>query len=355
MRKKSIITSSLFLIFSLVLLAGCGTQVLPTDPTPLQQTPPEASTRPMDATATPALPATPTPQAQIAAELILWAPETADPALVQTLTGQLSAYAQSAGLAFESHALLAAPQLGAQTRVVVSVAPAAELAALAGQVPTVQFLSVLVPGTVVGGNVHAFEASASTSDQRAFLAGYALALITPDYRVGVISQSGTAEGQLYRDGFVTGARFFCGLCRSKYGPVLYYPFTAEIGDPASAVEWQAAADSLLANAVSAVFVQPEVSSAELITYLAGKGVVLVGVDGQPGLDVPASWVGVLTAGGSADVVSAVEKLLNGEAPVSGASGVALGRINADLMSEGRQILFERIRQQMLDGQVKTLP
>jgi hypothetical protein len=66
-------------------------------------------------------------------------------------------------------------------------------------------------------------------------------------------------------------------------------------------------------------------------------------------------VGVLTAGGSADVVSAVEKLLNGEAPVSGASGVALGQINADLMSEGRQILFERIRQQMLDGLVKTLP
>ena len=204
MRKNSIITSSLLLIFSLVLLAGCGTQVSPTDPTQLQQTPPEASTLPMGATATQALPATPTPQVQIAAELILWAPETADPALVQTLTDQLSAYAQSAGLAFESHASLAAPQLGAQTRVVVSVAPAAELAALAGQVPTVQFLSVLVPVTVVGGNVHAFEASASTSDQRAFLAGYALALITPDYRVGVISQSGTSEGQLYRDGFEIG-------------------------------------------------------------------------------------------------------------------------------------------------------
>lgn len=67
-------------------------------------------------------------------------------------------------------------------------------------------------------------------------------------------------------------------------PVEYYPFTAEITDPTNAADWQAAADVLLAKAVTGIFVQPEVSTPELIAYLNSRSVTLIGVEGQPNLE-----------------------------------------------------------------------
>jgi len=37
------------------------------------------------------------------------------------------------------------------------------------------------------------------------------------------------------------------------------------------------------------------------------------------------------------------------------AGINLNQVNRELLSEGRLILFERIKQDLLDGYIKTLP
>jgi len=93
-------------------------------------------------------------------------------------------------------------------RLVVALASAAEISAAAAGAPNTQFLAVGVPDVQVGANVHSLNTSPSTLEERAFLAGYLLGMVIPDYRVGVISQAGTAEGQKTFDSFTVGARYF---------------------------------------------------------------------------------------------------------------------------------------------------
>lgn len=295
---------------------------------------------------------TPVPAADIEAELVLWATETADPTLAQALEAQLTELALQQGLRFERHTTLSAPQLAETANIVVAMSSNMELQALAATLPHVRFVTVGMADATPTANITPVLQGAGSIEQGAFLAGYALALNTPDTRVGVISQSGTAEGTLTRDGFFTGAKYWCGLCNATFVPVLYYPFGAEIAAPA---DYQAGVDALLANAVTAMYIQPGLSSPELMSYLNANNITIIGMEGQAGLETAQSVMAVLTTDTGAEVLRVVERLLNGEVIEAYHFGYDLIRINEDLFSVGKQILFTRIREELLDGQIKPLP
>ncbi len=292
---------------------------------------------------------------KIEADLVLWAPAGSDPARVQALTGQLQAFADQKGILFETLEQLSADMLGESVRVLVSLAPAAEIASLAAAHPAKAFIAFGVEGVQASANLSAVVEDGVSLEDRAFMAGYLLALTTYDYRVGVISQAGTDEGLRTAESFTVGVQFYCGLCNSRYGPVLYYPRGAQITDPANPGDWKAAADLLLADYVKAVFVQPEVSSPELVAYLQTAGVTLVGVAGQPGLNDSPAWIAVIGSDSAGSLTNALEHALNGETVGLVPTGLALSQVNRDLLSEGRQGLFERTVRDLEAGLIRTTP
>jgi hypothetical protein len=290
---------------------------------------------------------------QLDADILLWAPENADQALTEQLEDELRAYADTNGHSFAITNSLSAAQLSPDVRVVVSLATPGEVEALASVLPQVQFLALNAPGLTPTENLSVVVTAEASRDQLSFLAGYTLALGIPDFRVGVLSQAGTSEGQTTRDAFVTGARFHCGLCNARFAPVEYYPFTAEVTDPANPADWQAAVEALLAKSVTGIFVQPELSTPEMIAYLNSKNITLIGVEGQPNLESIQKLLGVLSGG--IDLEPALGQLLLGESVGVVKAGIDLKQVNRDLFSDGRMILFERIKQDLLDGYIKTLP
>ena len=296
---------------------------------------------------------TATPVVLLDADLVLWAPESVDPTLAEQLEKELSAYADTNGHTLALTTSLSTAQLSPNVRVVVSLASRNEVEPLASVLPQVQFLALNASDLVPAENLSLVITGEPSRDQLGFLAGYILALGTPDFRVGVLSQAGTPEGQITRDAFVTGARFYCGLCNARFAPVEYYPFTAEVSDPANPADWQAAVDALLAKSVTSIFVQPELSTPELIAYLNSKNITLIGVEGQPNLESIQRLLGVLSSG--IDIEPALGRLLLGESVGVVKAGIELKQVNRDLFSDGRVILFERIKQDLLDGYIKTLP
>ncbi|MFZ3071206.1 MAG: hypothetical protein WA110_08815 [Anaerolineaceae bacterium] len=337
----------------LTLLAACssGPTASATLPEAVLETTAPAET--VENTATPT--ASPAPVLSIPAELVLWAPASVDPSLTQNLAQQLGAYATANALRVEQREQLTTQELGEEVRVVVALTSAPEINALAAAVPTVQFLAVGVPDATVGGNVHALLASAANVEDRAFLAGYLLALVTPDYRVGVLSQAGSDDGTRTMNSFVVGARFYCGLCNSRFGPVLYYPKTAQITDPGNPADWKASADVLLADSVTSIFIQPEVSSAELVSYLETAGVKLVGIPGQAGLGSGGAWLAVMGSDLGSEVVNVVARLMAGEAAGSVSTGFGLSQVNQEIITEGRLALFESTARDLQDGLIRTSP
>lgn len=337
------------LLVLVLLLSACNNHPQLTAPVALTQPPTvEAPTE-----TEPADIPTATPVVLLDADLVLWAPESVDPTLAEQLEKELSAYADTNGHTLALTTSLSTAQLSPNVRVVVSLASRNEVEPLASVLPQVQFLALNASDLVPAENLSLVITGEPSRDQLGFLAGYILALGTPDFRVGVLSQAGTPEGQTTRDAFVTGARFYCGLCNARFAPVEYYPFTAEVSDPANPADWQAAVDALLAKSVTSIFVQPELSTPELIAYLNSKNITLIGVEGQPNLESIQRLLGVLSSG--IDIEPALGRLLLGESVGVVKAGIELKQVNRDLFSDGRVILFERIKQDLLDGYIKTLP
>ena len=339
----------LILLVLVLLLSACNNQPQLTVTVALTQPPTVEDPTVSEPTNIP----TATPVVLLDADLVLWAPESVDPTLAEQLEKELSAYADTNGHTLALTTSLSTAQLGPNVRVVVSLASPDEVESLASVLPQVQFLALNAPDLVPTENLSLVITGEPSRDQLSFLAGYILALGTPDFRVGVLSQAGTAEGQTTRDAFVTGVRFYCGLCNARFAPVEYYPFTAEVSDPANPADWQAAVDALLAKSVTSIFVQPELSTPELIAYLNSKNITLIGIEGQPNLESIQSLIGVLSSG--IEIEPALGRLLLGESVGVVKAGIELKQVNRDLFSDGRVILFERIKQDLLDGYIKTLP
>ena len=162
-------------------------------------------------------------------------------------------------------------------------------------------------------------------------------------------------GNRTRDSFITGVRYHCGLCSARYMPVNYYPFTAQVSNPPDPANWQTAVDSLLELAVNSIYVQPEISSLDLMTYLSSKNIAVIGVEGQAGLEGANRLMGVLGSDIYLSAENAVSKILNGEELGNSTGSLELKQVNPDFISDGRLILFERVREDLLNGLVKDSP
>ena len=353
-KPKSILM--LLLLTLVLLISACNPQQPSATLAPVETQPIEVEETTIAAVTETAIP-TEAAHTLVSSDIVFWA--GAGSGHNDALTERLTAFTQTNGFTFEQYESISAEQITPSVKILVTTAEAAQIEAINQQLPGLKIVAVDVSGLNPGlVNVHAVTSEGGTLEQRAFLAGYALALTTADYRVGVLTLSGDDLGNRARDSFIVGARYFCGLCKPLYPPFIsqpYYPLYAEMSAPTDPANWQAAADSLLNLAVTAMYVQPEISSLDLMTYLASKNVSIVGVEGQAGLEAAGKVVGVLGSDLYASVQAAVSGLLAGEDIGNSTGSLELKQINPDLMSDGRHILFERIREDLLNGLIKDRP
>jgi hypothetical protein len=179
------------------------------------------------------------------------------------------------GLTFEQRESLT-PDDSAALVVILSSLP--DLAALIANAPQTQFVAVGQAGLGDAPNLTQISPDPKASYQIGFLGGYVAAMLTEDWRVGTI---GTTDQPGYTQGFLNGAEYFCGLCTQLYPPFYEYPLYVTLEAGVDAGAWQSAADQLLSQSVQTIFVAPGAGNEALLTYLAGKGVALVGGKSPP--------------------------------------------------------------------------
>ena len=292
---------------------------------------------------TPAVPATPaaspTPPPGL---VILVAGPQADAQQTQLFQQVLAELAAQEGLRFETRPALSLAELDASVRLVVALTPDPGLGSLAAAQTQVQFLAVGIPGLPLGPNLSAIASDGDRSDRQGFLAGYLAAVITADWRVGVISRSDLPAGSAARLAFSNGAVFFCGLCRPAYPPFNQYPVVAELASGAGQAEQQAAADVLIASAVKTVYVFPGAGDAFLLQYLAQSGIALIGGP-APAPEIQAQWAASIRSDLEAALRQAWPDLLAGKGGFSLQPALVLENVNESLLSLGRQRLVNKIK------------
>lgn len=329
MRAKTI----LFLL-TLLLFTACSS------PTPTATLPPTETAVP-----TPTL--IPTPSTPLAI-LVLPADmkkETFD--LYQKVVYDL---AQGSGFRFQVRNTLSVADVSDPTlKIVIILPPDPGVTELAAAAPQAQFLAINLPNVTAGGNISVLSGN-TQPEIPAFMAGYIGAMITPDYRIGMILPKDNPEAQKALTAFSNGMTYYCGLCLPFYFVNWKFPQSIEIPADEDPTRYSAYADYLiLQREVDTIYVYPDVATPELLNYIGTTGASLIGVSAPDPL--PAGWVVTLQA----DVIKAIQaawpNLVAGQGGVNVSSPLGFADIDPTVLTPGKQQLAEQVLAELLAGRI----
>ena len=324
-----------FLCLLLLALAACGSTENAPPPTLSGVLPTDTAAPPPPPTNTVPPPAPPL--------IILLAAEGPDTLTANVQAVLVQAAAQT-GMLFEQRTELSSAAWPENLRLVVALPPTSAVAELTAAAPQTQFVAIGIQDLSATTNLTVLAVDRDFSARQGFIAGYIAAVVTNDWRVGVLSAGNNVTWQ----SFVNGARFFCGLCRQQYPPFYEYPLAIVLPAAASEAEWRAGADQLLAQAVETVYVGPGPGSAAAAVYLMQAGVQVIGSGPRPA-EADGLWLVSVQPDYLGQLITVLPVALAGSS--AGNSGLALGlsEINSSVVTEGKQAHFYEIIAQLADG------
>ena len=318
------------------MLAACGPKATPTSP---------ATAAPPTETATPT-------SAAPLAMLIL--PADTPDSLSQEYQSAIYGLAQSSGYRFQVRNTLTPQQAASEPglKVVIALPPDPGIAALAAAVPDAQFLSVGVPGVDAGANVSTIGGSDSTSEAAPFLAGYIAAMLSEDYRTGMIAEKDAPGTPGIEAAFENGNGFYCGLCLPVAPPYYEYPLVVEMPADTSGNEAVAYGDRLVDYQAAAIYIAPSVADEDMINSLASRGVLLIGETAPPER-ARDNWIATIQPNWLSAIQAAWPQLVAGEGGFSQPSPLSLTNINAALLTPGKERLAQETLERLAKGEIAT--
>jgi hypothetical protein len=334
-------TKHLLLLLTFLLLAACAGRATPT-PVPATPAP------------TPNPSATPTVSAPLTILVLPADMPQNEKDSYQTLVYEL---AQANGMRWQVLNTLTPTDLslvGDALKVVIVMNADPGLAALTAAAPEVQFLAVGIPDLPAAANLSTLGASGIPVDQQAFLAGYIAGMIAPEWKVGILYQKDTPAGTASRDAFTNGFTYYCGTCRNPLfpQPAGIFPITVPIPTDAKPGEYTAYADLLIRNFVKVAYIQPEIATPELLSYMAEDKMLLIG-QSLTGEDVRPKWVASIQT----DIVAAIKNIFPDLVAGNGGKVVptplVLMDVNPDLLGEGKLRLVQEVLEGLQNGTIGT--
>jgi hypothetical protein len=267
--------------------------------------------------------------------------------------------AQASGMRFQVRNSFSQGDLEPGLKILIALPPDPGISALAAAAPGVQFLAINIPDVASGSNVSVLAGNNQT-DVPAFLAGYAAAVISDDFRTGMILPRDNPVAQQAARAFANGMAYHCGLCTSyrlyldPNGIGISYPRFVEIPGEESPSNFGGYANSMVGSLkVDTVYVFPDpaIEVRQLYDSLGQTGAKIIGTtlpEPRPG-----GWV----MGIQADAVKAIQTawpdLLAGKGGQSIPSPLGLADVDPAYLSPGKQRLVQKVLDDLQAGRIAT--
>jgi len=247
---------------------------------------------------------------------------------------------QASGLRFQVRNSLSPADVGEPgLQIVIALPPDPGIAALAAVAPNVQFLAINIPGVPAGGNVSVLGGD-SQSNIAGFIAGYTAALITDDYRIGMLMPKDNNDAIWAFNAYANGMKYYCGVCRPFYYLQWGFPQYLEISAEEDKDNYDAYADILILQyKVRTIFIHPDIYTTDLVNYIGTTGTSMIGTV-SPG-QLPAGWVMTIQPDTIKAIQTAWPQLVAGQGGITVQSPLGLSDIDPSLLSPGRLRLVQK--------------
>lgn len=350
MSSRTLREISLLIIFALILVA-CGVTRENTPSPAITGTGDPAPAETISLDPTPSLPSTSPPTVTSPLALLVKA-SGANLSQADQIESSLNDHARTAGLRFQVRPSLEQADLNSEVRYVIALPPDPGLATLASEAPETQFLGIGIPGLQPLSNLTTITPQGSAPDEIGFLAGYIAAVVSSEWRVGVISTSDDPAGIAARNGFLNGVVYFCGLCRQTHPPYYDYPLYVELPTGAAIAEWQAGADTLRDRLVKTVYVAPGAEDPALLEYLAQSDLNII-AGASPPEALQDHWIASLQPDYLQALQQAWPAFVDGKPGVNLPVAIQIIEVNDDIFTPGRQQLVNEFLTQLQNGYIDT--
>jgi hypothetical protein len=240
--------------------------------------------------------------------------------------------------------------IGPALKIAVVFPPDPGLAQLAAAAPQAQFLAVGIPGLASAPNLSTIGVERS-SDKQAFMAGYIAAMLSLDYRIGIITRDDPG-GQAALTAFTNGMHFFCGLCRPAFPPWYDYPVHPIIPPSELESQYPGYVIPLKSYVADYAYVYPEVATFELLDAMAQHGLWIIG-ERLPTEDLRTSWVVSIQPDLMSGILKIFPDLLAGHGGQNYATPLYLTDIHTGLISEGKLRLIKETLADLQAGFIDT--
>jgi hypothetical protein len=305
-------------------------------------------------TVAPAPTAVPTPSLPLA---VLVLPADMDKAASDAYQKTVYELAQQSGMRFQVRNVLTAQDVEPGLRIVIAVPPDPGIAALAAAAPQAQFLAINIPGITAGGNVSVL-ASSGAIDTPAFVAGYTAALLSDDFRAGMIMPKDDPGAQQAATAFANGMAYYCGLCTGfrlyadQNGAALHFPQFVQIPadeDPRKFGGW--ANYTVGSLKVTALYLYPDAKLGvkELYDALGQTGALIIGAAAPD--PKPAGWVMEIRPDEVKAIQTAWPTLVAGQGGQNVPSPLGLGDVDSVLLSPGKERLVQGVLDDLQAGRI----
>lgn len=282
---------------------------------------------------------TPTP---LPARIILYDPSNIVSGEVQAY---LAEFSSSNTLSFETWTVFGNDLANIKGIVLLGDLP--NLLEISASNPGVQFVVLGAGEKAAGNNISLIGVSPM---DLAFMAGYLSMLTATDWRAGGLVLDETGMGQA--DAFDNGGKYLCGNCTPLYGPFLYYPAVQSLTSQSDIASWTAQAAYIVGPEVNAnsIFIDRSGDDEEVLSQFSGQ--ILYSNDpGSTHIDRYAAILGY-------DFLPALQtmlpEILSGQGGKSLIAKVSLMSVNNEIVSPGRQALFEKTAQDLAQGWINPL-
>jgi hypothetical protein len=348
MRLSRILTGVTVLV---ILLVSAACQNRPeTQPTSTQVAAEVLST----ATAQPDEPvhtATPTPEPLLRKVILVAAGGSSQ--AVYEVEQVLSGLAAQDNMTLETRDSLQTADLTPEMAVTVWLQTPAHLNDMARAAAGTVFVIVDGGDLQAGGNVSVVR---TRLDYHAFMSGFIVALISPDYRSAGLLPGDSPLGDSLANAFINGGRYYCGICAPGWPLGERYPQVGSEPGASAGSAWLAAAQLLFdSKKVVAYYLSPEAANQDVFTYLAGKdqfgvAVRVVGA-GEPPLELQNQWAATVRLDLEAGLRQVWPDAAAGKGSIAADVPVVIENVNADYLGEGKMRLVNELLDEINAGRI----
>jgi hypothetical protein len=259
--------------------------------------------------------------------------------------------AQKAGWQVETKTSLSSDEItssAGKIKLIVILPPAPDgLADLVAANPGISFLPVGIPDLPASANLYNAAPQGIHPEWEGYLAGYLAAVVTNEWRIGMLGQAGSADSATAEAGFNNGGVMFCGLCNPEFPPYTDYPYIQEI-NPGTQADWQTTIDGFVQKQINTAYVYPGVASPELLQYLAQNKVRLI-TSSAPISGLESAWIAVIHSDFNTPLVNALADASAGSPPGNYPLQMSVTPVDTSLLTGGKMQWLNQVMNNLVNG------